>query len=83
MASSQQGRPRRTTNRVGVGLSEPHPSGSELVDIRRLEIVRSVAIGIKGALIVRKQNDDIRFERCGLSTEERSNESKENSGHAP
>ena len=49
-----------------VGLGEPHPACREIIDGRRVDIVRSVAAGVERPLIIGEKNDNVGA-ICGLA----------------
>jgi hypothetical protein len=54
-----QSRPRRTADRVSVRGRKPHPDFCQAVNVRRVQIGRPVTPGIKRALVVGEEDDDV------------------------
>jgi hypothetical protein len=61
MPPRQESRTGWTANRMGISLSKTHSRLRKLVDSRSQQVIRSVAPGIKRALIIGKKNDHIRL----------------------
>ena len=59
MAAGHERCASRAADGVRVGLGETDASGGELIDVRRDQVGRSVAVGVEGPLIVGKEDDDV------------------------
>ena len=70
MTPSHEQRPRRTTDRMAVGLSEADACLRKAIDGRGVEVFRSVAVRVQGPLVIGEKDHHIGRSREGRGSKE-------------